>query len=175
MTATNPELLKMPLARDGEKNAIPETTGSTTGLFSQQYGFQSINSLPLTAGGKAISRLDFNGCMNLLSTLLFYSQRGFTFVYDEGMDYLEGCKVIDPNNGYEYRCKADVAAGTGLPSNTPEYWELAPSAAQLGYRQPSAAYAVGDIAYHASLPTGYYLECTTPGTTSNGNLSFGGA
>jgi hypothetical protein len=174
MTATNPELLKMPLARDGEKNAIPETTGSTTGLFSQQYGFQSINSLPLTAGSKAISRLDFNGCMNLLSNLLFYSQRGFTFVYDESMDYLEGCKVIDPNNGYEYRCKADVAAGTGLPSNTPEYWELAPSAAQLGYRQPNTEYAVGAIAYHASLPTGYYLECTTAGTTSNGDLSVGG-
>lgn len=40
----------------------------------------------------------------------------------------------------------------------------------LGYRQPSTAYAVGNIAYHASLPTGYCLECTTGGTTSSGDL-----
>ena len=50
----------------------------------------------------------------------------------------------------------------------------------LGYRQPSTAYAVGDTAYHASLPTGWYLECTTKGTTSSGELtisspSIGGA
>ncbi len=42
------------------------------------------------------------------------------------------------------------------------------------YRQPSTAYAVGDIAFHPSLPTGYYLECTVDGTTSSGVLSTGG-
>jgi hypothetical protein len=41
----------------------------------------------------------------------------------------------------------------------------------LGYRQPSTAYAVGDIAYHASMPTGYYLECTTAGTTGSGTIT----
>ena len=40
------------------------------------------------------------------------------------------------------------------------------------YRQPSTAYVVGNIAYHASLPTGYYLECTTGGTTSRGDLTI---
>ena len=42
----------------------------------------------------------------------------------------------------------------------------------LGYRQPSTAYAVGSIAYHASLPTGWYLKCTTKGTTSSGELTI---
>jgi len=42
------------------------------------------------------------------------------------------------------------------------------------YRQPNTAYTVGTIKYHASLPTGYYLECTTAGTTSSGDLSVGG-
>ena len=46
--------------------------------------------------------------------------------------------------------------------------------ASLGYRQPNTTYAVGQIAYHASLPTGYYLECITEGTTANGDLSTGG-
>jgi phosphoserine aminotransferase len=58
--ANNPELLKMPLARDGQKSEIPETTDASTGLFSQQYGWQSINSLPPQAGGKAVKREDFN-------------------------------------------------------------------------------------------------------------------
>lgn len=37
----------------------------------------------------------------------------------------------------------------------------------LGYRQPSKAYTVGDIAYGPSLPAGYCLECTTAGTTAD--------
>jgi hypothetical protein len=41
-----------------------------------------------------------------------------------------------------------------------------------GYRQPSTAYTTGNIAYHASLPTGWYLECTTTGTTGSGDLSI---
>jgi hypothetical protein len=52
--------------------------------------------------------------------------------------------------------------------------EIATTTGALGFRQPSKAYEAGQIAYHASLPTGYYLECTTPGTTSNGDLSIGG-
>lgn len=41
----------------------------------------------------------------------------------------------------------------------------------LGYRQPSTAYAVGNIAYHSALPTGYYLECTKAGTTGSGDIT----
>lgn len=44
--------------------------------------------------------------------------------------------------------------------------------ASLGYRQPSTAYATGNIAYHASLPTGWYLECTTDGITASGDLTI---
>ena len=42
----------------------------------------------------------------------------------------------------------------------------------LGYRQPSTAYTAGQIAYHASLPTGRYLECTTAGTSGSGDLTI---
>jgi hypothetical protein len=40
------------------------------------------------------------------------------------------------------------------------------------FRQPSTAYAVGNIAYHNALPTGWYLECTTAGTTGSGDLTI---
>jgi len=41
---------------------------------------------------------------------------------------------------------------------------------KVGYRQKNKTYAIGDIAYHSDLPTGCYLECTTAGTTSSGDL-----
>jgi hypothetical protein len=42
----------------------------------------------------------------------------------------------------------------------------------LGYRQPSTTYEVGDIKYHSALPTGWYLECTTAGTSGSGDLTI---
>ena len=42
----------------------------------------------------------------------------------------------------------------------------------LGYRQPSTTYTVGNIAYHRALPTGWYLECTTGGTSAAGELTI---
>ena len=44
--------------------------------------------------------------------------------------------------------------------------------ASLGYRQPNKSYSVGNIAYHSNLPTGWYLECTTAGTSSSGDLTI---
>lgn len=124
MTTQNPELLKMPLARDGDKTAIPETSGATTGDFSQQYGFQQINSLPLGAGGKAPKRNDFNGIFNLLSNINFYAQKGWTFHYDSTQDYYLGCLVIDPADGKRYECIADMPAGTVAPhaDSNNDYW-----------------------------------------------------
>ena len=46
------------------------------------------------------------------------------------------------------------------------------SSRKLGYRQPSTSYTVGAIAHHATLPTGWYLECTTAGTTGSGALTI---
>ena len=43
---------------------------------------------------------------------------------------------------------------------------------EANYRQPSTSYIAGQIAYHTTLPTGYYLECTTPGTTGSGALTI---
>lgn len=40
------------------------------------------------------------------------------------------------------------------------------------YRQPSTTYAVGNIAYHSALPTGWYLECTTAGISDSGDLTI---
>jgi hypothetical protein len=39
-------------------------------------------------------------------------------------------------------------------------------------RQPTTAYALDDMAYNADLPTGWYLLCTTAGTSSSSDLSI---
>ena len=126
MTA-NPTLLSMPLAQNGQKNVIPATQATAgDGLFSQSTGFPAETSLPLGAGGVAPSREDFNGMANLLGGVAYYAQKGFTFNYDAGQDYYEGCVVIDPSDGLRYECIADMAAGTIAPhddtANT--YWQI---------------------------------------------------
>ena len=42
----------------------------------------------------------------------------------------------------------------------------------VGYRKASTAYLVGNIAYHSTLPTGWYLECVTAGTSGSGTLTI---
>lgn len=39
-------------------------------------------------------------------------------------------------------------------------------------RQPSTTYSEGDIKYSSLLPTGWYLECTTAGTTGSGDIAL---
>lgn len=55
-------------------------------------------------------------------------------------------------------------------SNSWTDWERIITDKNSGYRWPNTSYAVGQIAYHSSLPTGRYLECTTGGTTDSGEL-----
>jgi microcystin-dependent protein len=170
--ANNPELLKMPLARDGQKNTIPETAIASAGIFSQQYGWQSINSLPPQAGGKAVKREDFNGAFNLLGGIAYYAQKGFTFKWSAEQDYYAGCVVIDDTDGLRYECIADVTANSTSPSADATHWQIFSAMSDLDpwFRQESTAYNVDDMRCNESLPYGWYLLCTTAGTTSASDL-----
>lgn len=172
--ANNPKLLKMPLARDGQKSTIPETTDASTGLFSQQYGWQSINSLPPQAGGKAVKREDFNGAFNLLGGIAYYAQKGFTFKWSAEQDYYTGCVVIDDTDGLRYECIADVTANSTAPSADSTHWQIFKAGTDIDawFRQASTVYAVGDMRCYVSLPYGWYLECTTAGTTGGGDITI---
>jgi microcystin-dependent protein len=172
--ANNPELLKMPLARDGQKSTIPETTDASTGLFSQQYGWQSINSLPPQAGGKAVKREDFNGAFNLLGGIAYYAQKGFTFKWSADQDYYAGCVVIDDTDGLRYECIADVTANNTAPSADATHWQVFSAGTDMDawFRQASTIYAVGDMRCYESLPYGWYLECTTAGTTGSSDITI---
>lgn len=119
----NPTLLSRLLCADADKNTIPDTDAGTAGVFSQQYGWQAINSLPLSAGGKAVQRQDFNGVFNLLGGIAFYAQKGYTFEWDITQDYYANCVVTDPLDGNKYNAKNDVAKGGSNPSLDPTNWE----------------------------------------------------
>lgn len=41
-----------------------------------------------------------------------------------------------------------------------------------GYRQPNTAYALDDKTIHPDLPFGWYLRCTTPGTTDSTDITI---
>ena len=143
--ATNPTLLTMPIAKNGQKNTIPATQAAAgDGLLSQSTGFPPETALPLGAGGKAPTREDFNGAFNLLSDIAFYSQKGWTFQYDANQAYYKGCIVMDATDGLRYECINDVAAGTILPSadTDNDYWrEYSPGGVPLGTILPYAANA----------------------------------
>lgn len=143
--ATNPTLLTMPIAENGQKNTIPATQAAAgDGLLSQSTGFPPETALPLGAGGKAPTREDFNGAFNLLSDIAFYSQKGWTFQYDANQAYYKGCIVMDATDGKRYECIDDVAAGTILPSadTDNDYWrEYSPGGVPLGTIIPYAANA----------------------------------
>lgn len=121
--ANNPTLLTQPIAANGAKNVIPNTT-STAGAMSQDQGFPAETALPLGAGGVAPSREDFNGAFNLLGGIAFYAQKGWTFEYDATQDYYKGCIVIDPTDGKRYECIADVSAGGSVPSADTTHWKI---------------------------------------------------
>ena len=150
---TNPELLKTPLAKNGDKNTLPLTTGATTGLFSQDLGFQEINSTPLTAGGKAPDRKDMNAVFNLLGGVAFMAQKGWTFHYDSTQDYYLGCVVIDPADGNRYECIADMAAGTVAPHEDTDgdYWR------RFTLGDGEAVGVIKAFAGNGDLPSGYLL------------------
>lgn len=155
-----------------------------------QNGWQTVGSTPPTAEQfDALQRRsdtkakDLNDRLSPLETKAEVDGRQAATSYTSGaMLTVDGLP-----NGWLLECIAPGISGTDaitLPDTLIDgltiidgnvTWALRKVATNggLGYRQPSTAYAVGNIAYHASLPTGYHLECTTGGTTSSGDLTIG--
>lgn len=118
--ASNPTLITTPFAQNGDKTTPPNTNTPSDGKFSQSLGFPPITSLPLTSGGKAPDRLDFNGAFNMLSNIAFYAQKGWQFQWDSTQAYFEGCVVRYSGNIYE--CISDVGTGGNAPSSDTTHW-----------------------------------------------------
>ncbi len=124
-----PPFLPNVLGSAADTRDIPDTTPTGSGQVSYQSGFPPITAVPLTAGGIAPQREDFNAVNKLFSQHLHFNQSGGTYPWQNDVDYIFGCYVLGPDN-QRYTCIApngpSTSAGAVDPS-TPEayqYWQL---------------------------------------------------
>jgi hypothetical protein len=110
----------------------------------------------------------------LLGGIAYYAQKGFTFKWSADQDYYAGCVVIDDTDGLRYECIADVTANSTAPSADATHWQIFKAGTDIDawFRQASTVYAVGDMRCSESLPYGWYLDCTTAGTTGSGDITI---
>ena len=109
---SNPPFLSNVLGYAADVSVIPGTTPSGSGAFSYQSAFPQITAIPLTAGGVAPMREDFNAVFKLLSQHVHFLQSGSLYTWDSSLDYLKGAHILG-SNGVEYIAQA--SSGPNVP------------------------------------------------------------
>lgn len=99
-TLNTPDVLTQPIANNGDKNSIPSTNDPTTGLMSQSLGFPPVCSERIADGGKAPSRADMNGALNLTSQHHFFLQNGGTETFRQAVSDAIGGYPMDARLWY---------------------------------------------------------------------------
>lgn len=133
---SSPDLLANVLGYAADINPIPATTPSGSGAFSYQAGFPAITGVPLTAGGIAPSRQDFNGVFNLIGQHLYFLQSGSLYTWNSSLDYLKGAHILG-SDGVEY-----IAQATSGP-NVPDVGAKDPTADDGEYWTPAQGKTTG--------------------------------
>lgn len=127
---SNPPRLTNVLGYGADISTIPATTPSGSGAFSYQSGFPAITAIPLTAGGIAPSREDFNAVIKLMSQHLFFLQSGSLYTWNSALDYLPGAHILG-RNGQEYVAVQSSGPDTSAKAQNPvndtkgTYWKKA--------------------------------------------------
>ena len=134
---SNPPFLSNVLGYAADVNTIPATTPSGSGAFSYQSAFPAITAIPLTAGGVAPDREDFNAVFKLLSQHVHFLQSGSLYTWNNALDYLKGAHILG-SNGVEYIAQAtsgpnvpDVGAKNPV-SDDGTYWKAVNSGNDAG-------------------------------------------
>lgn len=109
---SNPPFLFNVLGYAADVSVIPGTTPSGSGAFSYQSAFPQITAIPLTAGGVAPMREDFNAVFKLLSQHVHFLQSGSLYTWSNALDYLKGAHILG-SNGVEYIAQA--SSGPNVP------------------------------------------------------------
>lgn len=137
---SNPPFLSNVLGYAADVNVIPGTTPSGSGAFSYQSAFPQITAIPLTAGGVAPMREDFNAVFKLLSQHVHFLQSGSLYPWSGTLDYLPGAHV-QGSDGKEYI--AQKSTGPNVPG--------APAVDPVG--DVSGAWLLATLAYGAPIAT----------------------
>lgn len=122
MQPTN--LFKTPFAVSGTKNIIPATGDDTTGLANLLSGFPFVTQKPISQGGVAPQRTDFNGILYMLSAFSFFAQSGGVFTYDDSLDY-DSPAIVFYSGALWFCIKANgpgTTPGAQTPGSDVSYW-----------------------------------------------------
>lgn len=109
---SNPPYLSNVLGYAADVSVIPGTTPSGSGAFSYRSAFPQITAIPLTAGGVAPMREDFNAVFKLLSQHVYFLQSGSLYTWNNALDYLKGAHILG-SDGVEYIAQA--SSGPNVP------------------------------------------------------------
>ena len=178
---SNPPYLSNVLGYAADVNVIPGTTPSGSGAFSYQSAFPQITATPLTAGGVAPMREDFNAVFQLLSQHVLCLQSGSLYTWSNALDYLKGAHILG-SNGVEYIAQA--SSGPNVPdvgaknpvSDDETYWKAVNSgndagAVPIGGILPFSG-TFGGTGDRFPIPLGssepLLSFCLCDGTTTNG-------
>lgn len=84
---TNPDLILIPFAQDGDKNTIPLELGIGDPVYraSLKAGFPPDTRIPKDIGGEPPDGLDFNGILNILSQAIVFMQKGNAYQFDASL------------------------------------------------------------------------------------------
>ena len=134
---SNPPFLSNILGYAADVSVIPGTTPSGSGAFSYQSAFPQITAIPLTAGGVAPMREDFNAVFKLLSQHVHFLQSGSLYTWNNALDYLKGAHILG-SDGVEYIAQA--SSGPNVPdvgaknpvSDDGTFWKAVNSGSDAG-------------------------------------------
>lgn len=178
---SDPPFLSNVLGYAADVSVIPGTTPSGSGAFSYQSAFPQITAIPLTAGGVAPMREDFNAVFKLLSQHVHFLQSGSLYTWSNALDYLKGAHILG-SNGVEYIAQA--SSGPNVPdvgaknpvSDDETYWKAVNSgndagAVPIGGILPFSG-TFGGTGNRFPIPLGssepLLSFCLCDGTTTNG-------
>lgn len=124
MTVFNePTKWQTSLVNSGDANTIPQNTPAGTGEASFEEGFPQITQIPLSAGGQAPDRKDFNGLFKVLGDWIFFNQNGGVSTYSENFDYVAGRVVLYNDNIYKCIQANGVSSTVVTPDSDTAYWQ----------------------------------------------------
>ena len=125
MRPEKPQLIKSPIAYNGDKRQIPAATPLGSNQLSFESGFPALTSTPLRAGGLPPDRLDFNAALNLLSTFTYFMQSGNQFEWNSELDYNPGAFVLGSDESLYFCTQANGATVPNTvqdPTSSTGYW-----------------------------------------------------
>lgn len=168
MKPTQPTLIPMPFAQNGNKNTIPENGTEGKGDASFSLGFPQITETPLSIGGLPPSRKDFNGIFNLLSMFAFFGQSGGKFAWSNKLNYAPPAVIY--HNGVLWWCVKENGTDTVVkePGTDNSYWVtfveyLHQNAKTLGLKigggVPIGTIIIWGYAKNPSEDYGVWLDC----------------